>query len=359
MEYRLLGPLEVRTGDAPLPLAGTKPRALLALLLLNANRVVTRDRLVDELWGDRPPGTAVATIQVYVSRLRKLLPEGTLVTHTSGYLLAVEPDTVDLQRFERLVNDARDAAPARTSELLREALALWRGPPLADFGDEGFARAEAARLTELRLAALEQRVEADLALGRHVDLVAELEALVGQHPHRERLHGQLMLALYRAGRQAEALAAYRRTRAALDELGLEPTAALRRLERQILSQDPELDPEPQRLTDEAGAEKGETRPETPARRKTVTVVFCDLTNATLLGESRDPEATQLLMARCFERMTVIVKAHGGSAKWLTGDAVVAVFGVPMVHEDDAQRALRAAVELRDALPSSGWRRGWG
>src|SRR5262245_24788872 len=197
MEYRLLGPLEVRTGDARLPLGGAKQRALLALLLLNANRVVARDRLVDELWGESPPETAVATIQVYVSRLRKLLPEGTLVTRAPGYVLAAGPDAVDLGRFERLVQAARDAGPARASELLGEALGLWRGPPLAEFREEPFARPEAARMHELRLAALEQRIEADLALGRDAELIGELELLIAQHPHRERLRELLMLALYR------------------------------------------------------------------------------------------------------------------------------------------------------------------
>jgi DNA-binding SARP family transcriptional activator len=353
MEYGLLGPLEVRRGDAVLPLGGAKQRALLALLLLNANRVVARDRIVDELWGESPPETAVATIQVYVSRLRKLLPEGTLVTRPRGYLLAVAPNTIDLQRFGQLVDDAREADPARRSELLGEALALWRGPPLAELADEPFARAEAGRLEELRLAALEQRVEAHLALGRHADLVPELEALVEEHPHRERLHGQLLLALYRCGRQAEALAAYRRTRVALDELGLEPTVALRRLEQQILTQDPELDLEPHGLTGKPGAGDREVPPEAPGRRKTVTVVFCDLADATLPGAARDPEATQALMARSFERITRIVETHGGTAKRLTGDAVVAVFGVPVAHEDDALRALRAALELRAALSELG------
>src|SRR5262249_4546863 len=205
--YRLLGPLEARRGDGPLPLGGVKQRALLALLLLNANRVVARDRLVDQPWGGRPPATAVATVPAYVSRLRQPLPAGTLVPRAPGYVLSLEADAVDLRRFERLVRAARDADPARRSALLKEALALWRGPPLAEFAEEPFGRVEAARLEEQRLAALEQRVEAELALGRHVDLVAELEGLVAEHPQRERLHGQLMLVLYRAGRQGEALAA--------------------------------------------------------------------------------------------------------------------------------------------------------
>ena len=240
-EFRLLGSLEVRTGSQVLALGGMKQRALLALLLLNANRVVARERMVDELWGESPPETAVATVQVYVSRLRKLLPEGTLVTSPPGYVLAVEPEALDLRRFERLVAEARSAEPERAAGLLREALELWRGPPLAEFEDEPFARSERGRLDDLRLAALEDRIEADLALGRHADLVGELEVLIGQEPHRERLRAALMLALYRAGRPAEALEAYRSAREALDEIGLEPGVALRRLEKQILTQDSGLD----------------------------------------------------------------------------------------------------------------------
>jgi predicted ATPase/DNA-binding SARP family transcriptional activator len=239
MEYRVLGPLEARDGEGPLALGGAKQRALLALLLLNANRVVSRERLIDELWGDEPPATAVTMVQVYVSRLRKLLPEGSLLTRASGYLLEVEPEMIDLQRFEGLVAEARGAEPERASRLLGEALALWRGPPLAEF-DEPFARVEGGRLEDLRLAVLEERIEADLALGRHADVVGELESLLAEHPHRERLRGQLMLALYRSGRQAEALQAYRDARAALDELGIKPSEELRALEKRILTQDAAL-----------------------------------------------------------------------------------------------------------------------
>src|SRR4051794_33350074 len=241
-EFGLLGPLEVRTGDGPLALGAPKQRALLALLLLNANRVVARERLIGELWGDSPPETAAKAVQVYVSRLRKLLPAELLVTQAPGYVLRVAPESVDLRRFERLVAEAHDADPARAASLLAEALALWRGPPLAELADEPFARIEAGRLEELRRAALEERIEADLALGRHANLIGELEALIAEHPHRERLRGQLVLALDRSGRQAEALEAYRNAGAALDELGLEPGAALRQLEQQILTQEASLEP---------------------------------------------------------------------------------------------------------------------
>jgi DNA-binding SARP family transcriptional activator len=241
MDFALLGPLEVWAGDGPLALGPPKQRALLALLLLSANRVVSRERLIDGLWGDDPPETAVKSVQVYVSRLRKLLPEGMLLTRAPGYLLAVGDDALDLGRFERLVEEARAARPQQAAVLLRGALGLWRGPALAEFDDEPFARFEAARLDELRFGALERRIEADLALGRHSELVGELQSLAGEHPRRERLRAQLMLALYRSGRQTEALAGYRDARAALDELGLEPGEALRRLERQILAHDPAIE----------------------------------------------------------------------------------------------------------------------
>src|SRR5437763_1625828 len=241
MEFGLLGPLEIRTGHGTLPLGRPKEQALLALLLLHANRVVARERLIDELWGESPPETAVKAVQVYVSRLRKLLPAGMLQTRPPGYVLGVEPETVDLLRFERLVGEARGAAPARAAELLREAVALWRGPALAEFVEEPFARVERARLENLRLAALEERIEADLALGRDSELTAELESLIAEHPQRERFRGQLMLALYRSGRQADALAAFGQARGMLDELGLEPSPALRQLQRQILTQDSALD----------------------------------------------------------------------------------------------------------------------
>jgi predicted ATPase/DNA-binding SARP family transcriptional activator len=231
MEYRILGPVEMLGDEGPVRLGGAKQRALFALLLLHAGRVVSQEQLIDELWDETPPDTARETLQVYVSRLRKVLPDGALVTGGAGYALTVDPGAFDLARFERL----------RAERRFHEALALWRGPPLAEF-EEGFARAEGGRLEELRLSTLEERVDADLARGRHTELVGELEALVAAHPHRERLRGQLMLALYRSGRQAEALAAYRDARLALDELGLEPSEHLRLLERQILTQDAALNP---------------------------------------------------------------------------------------------------------------------
>jgi DNA-binding SARP family transcriptional activator/tetratricopeptide (TPR) repeat protein len=232
MEFRLLGSLEVVENGAAIDVGSGKPRALLAVLLLNANRVVSRDDLIDALWGERPPGTAQKALQVYVSQLRKSLGHERILTRAVGYELRVEPGELDLERFQELTSEGND----------REALALWRGSPLADFAFEPFAQAEIARLGELRLAALEQGVDVDLAAGRHTALVGELEALVAEHPLRERLRGQLMLALYRSERQAEALAVYQEGRRLLsEELGLEPGAPLRELERAILRHEPALD----------------------------------------------------------------------------------------------------------------------
>jgi predicted ATPase/DNA-binding SARP family transcriptional activator len=230
----------------PIALGGQKRRALLAVLLLDAGRVVSRDRLIDALWGDEPPDTARNTLQVYVSQLRKLLPEGVLETAPAGYRLVIEPDSVDLFEFIRLSEEGRTALgagdPARAADTLRAALGLWRGAPLADLSWEPFAQSEIMRLEELRVAALEERIDADLALGRHGQVVAELERLVGDQPMRERFRAQLMLALYRSGRQADALAVYQRARRTfVDELGIEPSESLRRLERAILAHDPSLD----------------------------------------------------------------------------------------------------------------------
>jgi DNA-binding SARP family transcriptional activator len=245
LDFRILGPLEVSDGERRPALGGPQQRAVLAILLLHANEAVSADRLVDELWGERPPASARAVLQGYVSNLRKALGAAAIATGASGYAVEIEPGQLDLRRFERFLAEGREALAAGSAEaasrLLGEALALWRGPALADFAYERFARPAAVRLEELRVTALENRIEADLALARHGSLVGELEALVAEHPLRERLRGQLMLALYRSGRQAEALAAYQAARRTLvDELGIEPTPALAELERAILRHDSSL-----------------------------------------------------------------------------------------------------------------------
>jgi DNA-binding SARP family transcriptional activator len=234
MEFRILGPLEVIDDAESLPLGGARQRALLALLVTRPNEVVSTDRLVDQLWGAQPPKTALNTVQYYISQLRKSLGADRIVTRPPGYEILVKPGELDLERFEALL--AQDNAGA-----LREALALWRGPALADLAFEPFALAETARLEELRLAALERRLDLDLEAGRDAELVGELEALIAGHPLRERLRGQLMLALYRSGRQGDALAAYQAARETLVEsLGIEPGPALQALERAILRQDASL-----------------------------------------------------------------------------------------------------------------------
>jgi DNA-binding SARP family transcriptional activator len=235
MEFRILGPLEVVDGDRTLSLGGERQRALLALLLTRPNVVVSTDRLVDELWGAHPPKTALNTIQYYVSQLRKTLGADRIVTQPPGYLIRVEDDELDLARFEQLSREG-------TVESLRDALELWRGPALADLAFELFARDEASRLEELRLVVHERRIDADLESGRAAELVPELERLIAEHPLREGLRGRMMLALYRSGRQAEALSAYQAARSALvEKLGIEPGPELQGLERAMLRQDPALD----------------------------------------------------------------------------------------------------------------------
>jgi DNA-binding SARP family transcriptional activator len=338
MEFRILGPLEVVEDGRPVSLDRRRMRALLAFLLLHANELVSADRLIDEVWGPQPPKTASASLQNYVSRLRKAIGPEAVISQPPGYILRVDPERFDLARFERLTSEARRAEPRERAEKLRAALALWRGPALDDLAFEPFARDEVGRLEEARLAALEDCIDAELELGRAGDLVGELEELVEQHPLRERFRAQLMRALYRAGRQADALEAFRAAREVLtEELGLEPGEELRGLQQAILRQDPSLGPAP-----------GETAERAPDRR-TVTVLFCDLVGSSELAARLDPEAYRALLSRYFELVREPIERHGGTLEKFIGDAVLAVFGVPELHEDDALRALRAAVEAQSAL----------
>jgi flavin reductase (DIM6/NTAB) family NADH-FMN oxidoreductase RutF/DNA-binding SARP family transcriptional activator len=244
MHYRLLGALEARDEDGPVHLGGPKPRALLARLLLDAGRTISARRLIEELWGEDAPASARKLVQINVSHLRKVLPPDVLCTDAAGYCLDIDPETLDLGRFERLAGEGRAALaagdPGTAAERLTEALALWRGPALAEFA-EPFAVREGTRLEALRLAALEDRIEADLQLGHHSAVAAELDAHVREHPERERMRAQHMLALYRSGRQADALASYRSAWRVLSRLGILPSIALRRLEAAILAHDPALD----------------------------------------------------------------------------------------------------------------------
>jgi DNA-binding SARP family transcriptional activator len=252
MEFRILGPLEVLGDGRQAVLGGSRQRALLALLVIHANETLATERLIDEVWGERPPASAAKTLQVQISRLRKTLgatgPDrdaGMLVTRGAGYELRVDPDRIDSRRFEKLVGDGRRQLAARRPDLalsaLEPALSLWRGPPLAEFAYERFAQAEVARLEELRVGALEELIDAKLALGRHAEVVGDLERLIREHPYRERLRSQLMLAFYRCERQADALQAYQDARRTLvEQLGIEPGQRLRELEQAILAQDQNL-----------------------------------------------------------------------------------------------------------------------
>jgi DNA-binding SARP family transcriptional activator/DNA-binding beta-propeller fold protein YncE len=267
VEFRLLGPIEVIDDGRPLSLGGKKQRSILAMLLLNANSVVSTDRLIDTVWGDAAPATVESVLQGYVSKLRRLLGLA-LETRSPGYVLRVDADQIDAARFERSLHEARDFPPVERARALGDALALWRGPALADLAYEDFAQPEIARLENLRLAALEARIDAELALARHADLVGELEALVREHPLRERFHEQLMLALYRAGRQVEALEAYRAARRTLvAEAGVEPGPALRELERRVLAHDPAL------AAPEAAPDRHPVRRARPTRRRRGTVAI--------------------------------------------------------------------------------------
>jgi DNA-binding SARP family transcriptional activator/class 3 adenylate cyclase/tetratricopeptide (TPR) repeat protein len=346
LEVRILGPLEV-LGTARVELAGQRERALLARLLLAPNQVVSSERLIDDVWEDAPPDNAMRALPVYISRLRKALRGGhiddVIVTCAPGYMLRLAPDDLDAARFEALVATSRDqAANAEgASATLVEALALWRGPALADVTDMSFARAEAARLEEARLSALEDRIDADLACGRHSALIGELAALVAAHPLRERLWGQRMLALYRAGRQSEALRAYQELRGILgQELGIEPSVAVNRLETAILRHDeglewkpvhPPLPPTPPASATEGVSETG-----------VVTFLFTDVVGSTeLLGRLGD-EAAEEVRRRQVDVLRAAVASEGGSEVKNLGDGLMVVFTSPLA-------AVRCAVAIQQGI----------
>ena len=284
MHARILGSFQLEEGGRRIPVGGVRQRAVLVSLLLHANEVVPSEQLLMDLWGEDSPLSAANSLQAAISRLRRVLPPGRLITRAPGYALRIFPEELDVSQFEQLVSEGREALTAGAAEeaarTLRQALSLWQGPALADFRYEPFAQAEIVRLEELHLTCLEERVEADLALGLASVLVAELGRLVSEHPLRERLRGQLMLALYRDGRQTEALEVYREFRSVLrDELGLDPSPQLRELETAILRQDSLVSP----VSTATGA---------PLARRPVTVVCILLRVASDSGLALDPRLTK-------------------------------------------------------------------
>ncbi|MGH3110200.1 MAG: BTAD domain-containing putative transcriptional regulator, partial [Gaiellaceae bacterium] len=333
LEFRVLGPLEVARDGLVLPLGRGRERALLALLLLRRNEVVTSDRLIEELWRDGQTRTAQTALQGYVARLRRLLGRERIVTDGSGYVLRVARAELDAERFELLLSEGRSA----------DALALWRGPPFAEVRDEAFMHPEVGRLEELRLVALERHLERKVDSGPIAEAIVELELLVRQEPYRERLRFLLMLALYRAGRQAEALADYRELRRTfVEELGIEPSSEVRELERRILAQDPALAAQPATPPEHVAAPGRE-------ERKVTTVAYCDLVGSAALADRLDAEAFHALVERFVAACSDVIERHGGTVAGVSGDAVIGVFGMPRAYEDDALRAVRAASEIAEAL----------
>jgi DNA-binding SARP family transcriptional activator/tetratricopeptide (TPR) repeat protein len=364
MEVGLLGPFRVIRDGKPLALGGYRQRAVLAVLSLNLNRSVGRDRLIDLVWPSGPPDSAAGVIQTYLANLRKLIEPkfkpgsySVLLSRAGGYELALPFEAVDIHQFDASARIGREALErgeaARAEKLLGEALSLWRGPALGEFAAEPFAAGEVARLNELRLRTEEDRIEARLASGRHSELVGEIRALLAEHPLRERLSEQLMIALYRDGRQAEASEVFHRTRALLvDELGMEPGTGLQKLLKQILNHDQELD---LALPTSVGLRQLVESPRLPdasvgepsVERKLVTVLFADVVGSTDLVSEHDPEVSRAVMRRYFESARTLAETHGGRVEKFVGDAVMVVFGLPRVHDDDAERAVRAALAIRD------------
>lgn len=345
MEFHILGPLKVIHEGRSLPLRGSRERAVLALLLSDANHVVSVERIAEDLWSGNPPEGAVPAVRVFVSRLRKALrPAGTdvIVTEPPGYVARVPPESLDSARFEGLLAEGREhrrrGDHLRAARVLSEALGLWRGAALGDVAEGPFARAEAARLDELRATTLEERIDADLACGRHLELVAELQALTRSQPLRERLWGQRMVALYRSGRQAEALRAYQEVRQILGrELGLEPSPALSRLEGAILRHEPNLELPP--------ASDGRVAAET-APTSVVTLLFSDIESSTRRWEG-DPGAMAKDLALHDELLRAAFENVSGEVFSHTGDGLCAAFASPPA-------AFEAAVAGQQALVHANW-----
>ena len=365
MEFRILGPLEVIGPNGPIEIGSGRQRAILALLVLRIGETVSGNQLIDEVWGDDPPPSAQHALEVHVSGLRRALGTDRIETQPGGYRLSPQGSRVDLRRFEALVADGSAALADRDAEVaatrFAAALALWRGPALADLSAGPIARATATRLDELRAVALERRIDADLARGRHLGLISELRSIVAETPLSEAFQARLMLALYRSGRQADALAAYHTARETLDrELGVEPGPELEAMQRAVLQHDPALDvaiadgpPIPAGQRAPLGADRRD--PGLQTRPKA----------ARLASHRDDPhgrprridparrtprsETARGPLERSFDDIEAVLERHGGTVERVVGDAVMAVFGQPVSREDDALRAVRAASEMRVAM----------
>ncbi len=357
MDFRVLGPLEAAADGNPVSLGGPKQRLVLALLLIADGRPVSVDALTDRVWGDSPPANAPGSIHSYVSRLRSGLG-GRLERKAGGYVLQLRPEEVDAHRFERLVSEAQAVMasdPEETARLLHDGLAMWRGPPYADLGDDPALQAEVWRLEELRIAALEDRIAADLALGHHADLVAELEVLCGNHPFRERFQHLHMLALYRSGRQAESLQAYQRTKSLLrEEFGIDPCQDLQDLEAQILEHDLRLDltGRPAAAAIEVRLDAGATVAESGTLRvgESCTAAFLctDVEDSTFLWDT-DESSMGLALAGHDEIVAAAVEAFGGRVFKHTGDGMLSMF-------PDVDSAVAAAVQAIAGFAVAEWGR---
>ena len=350
MKFCLLGPIRVLDGDRDLTPGRAKLKALLAALLLDRNDVVPSDRLVEALWGESPPATAVTALHGHVSALRKLIGPDRIETHPPGYRMRIASDELDVAAFESLVAEARSEHDLNArADRLGEALAMWQGAPLADLGYESFAQSEITRLSELRIAALEDRFDVELELGGHHNIVSEIESLLVEHPLRERLRGQLMLALYRCGRQADALHVFQEGRKHLaSELGIDPGPALIQLQSGILKQDPSLDASAKIGADVSPA-RNDVRLDPIEERKLATILVGEVNSSAGRDQRPDPERLAAVIAAYYREMSDVIVAWGGTMERYAGDAIMAAFGVPAVRENDAERAIRAALEMLERL----------
>ena len=346
IEFRLLGSLEALDGGRSLALGGHRQRAVLAVLLLRNGEVVSVDAIVDAVWGEQVPRTAVAYLQNCISRLRRQLGHEAIETRAPGYVLRVDPGAIDAERFSRLVGEAAGRPATERFAVFSDALALWRGTALADFVFEDFAQSAIRRLNALRLEAIEGRIEAQLELGRQVEVIAEIEALAAAHPSHERLRYLQMLALYRSGRQVDALAVFQEARLALaEELGLEPSEELKALERMILDHDPSLD--------SPTASEHQPSRQARAQRRIVTI----LRAAPIVAGGLEAEPPREVAAGWLAVASAVVRRHGGALERPEGTELVATFGLGAAREDDALRAVRAGGEIREGSDRLGtdWR----